>query len=96
MRKQAAGNGETTMNRKIIAAVALAGGTMLLADASANAQGYEYPYCTSGGWATDGICRFRTFEECMTFVQGVGGSCTANPRAVQYPQIPPGAMRPRR
>ena len=84
------------MNRKILAAVALAGGAMLLADARANAQGYEYPFCTSGGWATDGMCQFRTFEECQTFVQGVGGSCTKNPRAMQSPQIPPGAMRPRR
>jgi hypothetical protein len=84
------------MNRKILAAVALAGGAILLADARANAQGYEYPYCTSGGWATDGMCQFRSFEECQTFVQGVGGSCTRNPRAMQSPQIPPGAMRPRR
>ena len=84
------------MNRKILAAVALAGGAVLFADVHANAQGYEYPYCTSGGWATDGMCQFRTFEECQTFVQGVGGSCTKNPRAMQSPQIPPGAMRPRR
>jgi Protein of unknown function (DUF3551) len=84
------------MQLKIVAASALAGGAMLLAGAPASAQGYEYPYCTSGGWATDGMCRFRTFEECLTFVQGVGGSCTRNPRAMQAPQIHPGAIRPRR
>ena len=81
------------MNRKILAAVALAAGAVLLADARANAQGYEYPYCTSGGWATDGMCQFRTFEECQTFVQGVGGSCVRNPRAAQYPQAVQGPTR---
>lgn len=85
------------MRKTILAAFALAGGAMLLATVPAKAQGYEYPYCTSGGWATDGMCQFRTFEECLTFVQGVGGSCTKNPRATVYPQqVPPGAMRPRR
>lgn len=62
----------------------------------AKAQGFEYPYCTSGGWATDNICRFHTFEQCMTFVQGVGGSCVANPRAVRYPRAVPGSSPPRR
>jgi hypothetical protein len=95
-RKKTAVHGDQLMNWKILTASALAGGAMLLAGAPAKAQGYEYPYCTSGGWATDGICRFRTFEECMTFVQGVGGSCTRNPRAMQNLQVPPGAMRPRR
>jgi hypothetical protein len=89
------------MQLKILAASALAGGAMLLAGAPAKAQGYEYPYCTSGGWATDGMCRFRTFEECLTFVQGVGGSCARNPRvsqypATQYPQAIQGSMRQRR
>jgi hypothetical protein len=84
------------MRLKIAAAAALACGAMLLAGAPARAQGYEYPYCTSGGWATDGMCRFRTFEECQTFVQGVGGSCTQNPRAVQYPQAIQGSTRQRR
>ncbi len=46
------------------------------------------PYCTIGGWSTDNTCRFYTFEQCMTFVQGVGGSCVPNPRATQYPQAP--------
>ena len=73
-------------------------GTLLAnaATAPARAQGFEYPYCTSGGWATDNICRFVTFEQCMTFVQGVGGSCVPNPRAAQYPRIPRGSVRPRR
>lgn len=88
------------MNLKIIAASALAGGAMLMAAVPASAQGYEYPFCTSGGWATDNICRFNSFEECLTFVQGVGGSCTRNPRAtapaMQYPQAIPGPMRQRR
>ena len=61
--------------------------------APASAQGFEYPYCTSGGWSTDNTCRFYSFEQCMTFVQGVGGSCVPNPRAVQNLQ---GAPRPRR
>jgi Protein of unknown function (DUF3551) len=95
-RKPATVKGETTMSLKITAAAALAGGAMLLAGAPARAQGYEYPYCTSGGWATDNICQFRTFEECMTFVQGVGGSCTRNPRVAQYPQAIQGSMRQRR
>jgi len=84
------------MNLRIITAAALAGAAALLAGAPANAQSYEFPYCTSGGWATDGMCQFRTFEDCMTFVQGVGGSCTQNPRAMQIPQVPPGAVRQRR
>lgn len=59
--------------------------------APASAQGFEYPYCTSGGWSTDNTCRFYTLEQCMTFVQGVGGFCVPNPRANLQ-----GAPRPRR
>jgi hypothetical protein len=79
-------------------AAALAAGTILAGAAGtpAKAQGFEYPYCTSGGWSTDNSCQFYTLEQCMTFVQGVGGSCVPNPRAAQYPQAAPGAMRPRR
>lgn len=80
--------------RKTILAAALAAAAMLPAASPAKAQGYEFPYCTSGGWATDGICRFRTFQECLTFIQGVGGSCTRNPRAMQYPpDLPPRRTR---
>ena len=56
--------------------------------------GLRIPYCTSGGWATDGMCRFRTFEECLTFVQGVGGSCARNPRVSQYPAHAVSASHP--
>lgn len=94
--------------RVLTFAAALAGSALLAASTGTPAraqgfehQGFEYPYCTSGGWATDNICRFYTFEQCMTFVQGVGGSCTRNPRVAQYPyaQYPqgiPGPRQPRR
>lgn len=91
------------MRRPTFAASVLAAAALLASPATtpAKAQGFEYPYCTSGGWSTDNICRFYTFEQCMTFVQGVGGSCTRNPRVTQYPHTPyppaaQGAMRPRR
>ncbi|MDQ8730772.1 DUF3551 domain-containing protein [Bradyrhizobium sp. LHD-71] len=90
--------------RVLTFAAVLAGSAWIAAPTTtpANAQGFEYPYCTSGGWATDNICRFYTFEQCLTFVQGVGGSCTRNPRvAAQYPydqdsQGIPGPRKPHR
>lgn len=91
------------MRARHLAASMLAAGAILAGAAGtpAKAQGFEYPYCTSGGWSTDNICRFYTFEQCMTFVQGVGGSCVRNPRAMQYPapqypQAAQGPSRPRR
>jgi hypothetical protein len=86
------------MRVQILAAVALAAGAILASPAAtpARAQGFEYAYCTSGGWATDGSCRFHTFAQCMAFVQGVGGGCVPNPRAAQPQQNPQGMMRPRR
>ena len=84
------------MRALTLATAALAAGTILAVagGAPAKAQGFEYPYCTSGGWSTDNSCQFYTFEQCMAFVQGVGGSCVPNPRAA--PQASPGSMRPRR
>jgi hypothetical protein len=89
---------ETTMRVQIFAAAALAAGALLANPAAtpARAQGFEYAYCTSGGWSTDNTCRFHTFEQCLTFVQGVGGSCVPNPRAAQSQPSPRGMMRPRR
>lgn len=91
------------MRTLAFAASALTAVTLLAGPAMvpAKAQGFDYPYCTEGGWATDNICRFYTFEQCLTFVQGVGGSCKRNPRATaypapHYPQAPYGAVRPRR
>jgi hypothetical protein len=90
------------MRALIFATSALAAGVVLAnPPIPAKAQGFDYPYCTSGGWATDNICRFYTLEQCMAFVQGVGGSCVQNPRAAQYPatRYPRAVqeqMRPRR
>ncbi len=78
------------MRALTFAAAALAAGTILAGSAGkpVEAQGFEYPYCTTGGWSTDNTCRFYTFEQCMIFVQGVGGSCVPNPRATPYPRAP--------
>jgi hypothetical protein len=86
------------MRAPTFAAAALAAAAILAnpAVAPAQAQGIDYPYCTVGGWATDGNCSFYTLEQCMAFVQGVGGSCVRNPRAMQPPQNPQGVPRQRR
>ncbi|ETR76818.1 hypothetical protein X566_03650 [Afipia sp. P52-10] len=67
--------------RSFILAAALTAGA-LLAGTPATAE-TEYPYCTSGGWGTDGSCSFATLQQCQAFVRGVGGSCVLNPRVAQ-------------
>ena len=77
---------------------ALAAGLFLMATAGlpAMAQVSEPAYCTIGGRDTDGQCNFYTLEQCRTFVQGVGGSCVPNPRAMRLPQDGRGIVRPQR
>jgi Protein of unknown function (DUF3551) len=84
---------ETTMQLKILAASALAGGAMLLAGSPAKAQGYEYPYCASGAWGGGGGCSYSTLDQCRASISGVGGSCVTNPR---YAPNPNAATRTRR
>jgi hypothetical protein len=69
----------------IAVATLVTGLVALTAGAPAKAE-IEYPYCTSGGWSTDGNCSFSTLQQCQAYVQGVGGSCVQNPRVSQYPQ----------
>lgn len=84
------------MRMKTLAMAALAAGTVLASATATPAQAVEFPYCTVGGWSTDHTCNFYTLEQCQAFIQGLGGSCTPNPRATLSPQLPQGAKRPRR
>jgi len=50
--------------------------------AAASAQGpRDYPFCASGGKASEGtMCDYATLEQCRAFVNGTGGYCVSNPR----------------
>lgn len=67
------------MHRFILGTAALAlAGLVQFAASPARAE-IEYPYC---GYAREGAggCTFATIDQCRAFVNGAGGSCTANPR----------------
>jgi hypothetical protein len=37
-----------------------------------------YPWCSRNA-ATAGDCSFETFQQCLDYLNGVGGGCTDNP-----------------
>jgi hypothetical protein len=37
-----------------------------------------YPWCSRNA-ATAGDCSFQTFQQCLDYLNGVGGGCTDNP-----------------
>ena len=46
------------------------------------AAAQNYPWCAYYNFFHGGAsnCGFSTFQQCMTTVSGIGGSCGANPR----------------
>jgi len=43
-----------------------------------SAEAQNYPYCAMGS-GIDGVnCGFTSFEQCMTYVTGLGGFCEKN------------------
>lgn len=87
---QMAGGGrdeEETMRLLIPGALAMAVfGMPLLASQAEAAPISSYPWCAhysmKGGARS---CSFRTFEECLANVSGVGGNCAPSPYYVEPP-----------
>jgi hypothetical protein len=53
---------------------------------------YDYPWCFSD---MEGMteCSYATFEQCYVTRQGVGGTCSPNPRYVYVPADPRGRRK---
>jgi Protein of unknown function (DUF3551) len=46
----------------------------------------DYPFCASGGKASEGMmCDYATIEQCRASVNGAGGYCVSNPRMAPPP-----------
>ena len=53
----------------------------MLACSSAQAAPYDpYPWCAAygGSWSGTSNCGFKTLQQCMATVSGIGGSCEPN------------------
>ena len=59
----------------LAAATALAG---FAASVTSAAAAPSYPWCSRNA-ATAGDCSFQTFQQCLDYLNGVGGGCTDNP-----------------
>jgi hypothetical protein len=73
---------------------------LLAAGTAAQAQSaYDYPWCAMYG-GRDGpgatSCYYRTWEECMATLSGIGGSCIQSPFYGQGPRKDPPPKRKRR
>jgi Protein of unknown function (DUF3551) len=65
----------------------------LVAQAPAQAQGRDYPWCAIYAKDGDSHCFFTSYEQCMATVSGIGGFCQhiatsapvapARPRAIR-------------
>jgi Protein of unknown function (DUF3551) len=54
---------------------------MLACSSSAQAAPYDpYPWCAvyGGSWSGASNCGFKTLQQCMATVSGIGGSCEPN------------------
>jgi hypothetical protein len=54
---------------------------MLAYSSSAQAAPYDpYPWCAAygGSWSGTSNCGFKTLQQCMATVSGIGGSCEPN------------------
>jgi hypothetical protein len=60
----------------LAAAAVLAGFAASVTPAAAAAP--VYPWCSRNA-ATGGDCSFETFQQCLDYLNGVGGGCTDNP-----------------
>ena len=62
-----------------------------------SAEAQNYPWCAyynvSGGTTN---CGWATFEQCLTTVRGIGGSCGPNPMYQTSPGPYPSTRHPRR
>jgi hypothetical protein len=70
----------------LVALAAIMSLSPLLAGATEAAPISSYPWCAhysmKGGARS---CSFRTFEECLANVSGVGGNCAPSPYYVERP-----------
>jgi Protein of unknown function (DUF3551) len=60
--------------------LALAASTALLVHAPSPARAIEYPWCAVLGGTMDGArnCGFVSFQQCLGYIQGLGGFCEQN------------------
>jgi hypothetical protein len=69
--------------RKIFAILALAGAALAgTTTASLSQTAYDYPWCALYGSRTAGgaqSCYYKTYEQCMATMSGIGGSCIRSP-----------------
>jgi len=82
--------------RLFFASIAIALLSLGLAGGSTRAQEPIYPWCASYNTETGnhGTCGFYTYEQCMSYVSGLQGTCSRNP---SYPSMHPDVVRsPRR
>ena len=84
-----------TLMRVFAAAIAISFLGMPLSVQPSRAEEPSYPWCAS--YNTDsgnhGACGYYTYEQCMSYVSGLQGTCSRNPfYAAVRPSAPP---RPR-
>ena len=56
---------------------------------------YSYPWCSRYDWSTWN-CGFRTLQQCLANIYGIGGRCEPNPHYRGYYEPRRKSRRPRR
>ena len=83
------------LTRVIVVAVAIAAGAFVLHGDNAHASAF----CANTRYGSS-ICAFSSFEQCLAYIRGIGGTCAANPWDETKPRAKPDkdratATRPR-
>jgi Protein of unknown function (DUF3551) len=70
------------MRNVMLATLALAAATAVMAANPTPASAYDYPYCAQGrSVGIPGECAYTNYAQCMASASGRGLSCNVNPRA---------------
>lgn len=64
--------------RPAIAVLSLLVATLSFDTQAALAQGYTHPWCAVFDWSTRN-CGFVSYQQCLSYIFGVGGYCQENP-----------------
>ena len=66
--------------RKILGALALFVAVAGAAPTSLAQTAYDYPWCAIRSGRTGGqSCYYRSYEQCMATISGIGGTCVRSP-----------------
>jgi len=58
---------------RVLVGLAVVTATLLVAPSPGNA--YDYPWCSREGMFGMPNCYFRTFDQCLETISGIGGRC---------------------